>query len=161
MATLDLGDGTGTSVLNGIVNYLQAGGSVTRVITASLLGTIVSPFIAVGDVIAGVGTFFSTPFQAGGEAIGSLFQALLEGPADLIAAGSAVSQNVLETFLGESLAGVLALPVATGVVMLSLFIISTYLNERETGNTIPGLPVDVPDVGPLDLGVEEEDRMED
>jgi len=159
-ASLDLGSGSGTDTLNGIVNYLQAGGQATTVISAGLLGVFVSPLVAFGDIVDGVANFFSTPFMEGGDAIGALFNALLEAPANLLETGANVSEDTLTVFLGDSLAGVLALPVAVGVTMMSLYLIMIYLNEPETGDTIPGLPFDVPDVGPLQLGVEEEDEGE-
>ena len=124
MAQLDLGTGSGTDVLNGIVNYLSAGGSITRVITASMLGTIVSPFLAIGDIVDGIGTFFSTPFREGGDAIGALFNALLTAPANLLRTGANVTEDTLTIFLGDSLAGLLALPIATGMVLLSLWFIA-------------------------------------
>lgn len=161
MAKLDLGEGGGTDVLNGIVNYLQDGGKVTTVISASLLGTVVAPFVAFVDIVEGIGNFFSTPFREGGDAIGALFNALLTGPADLVRAGSQITEDTLRVFLGESLAGLLALPVSVGMVMLSLWLIMMYLQEEETGDTIPGLAFDVPDVGPLQLGVEEEPDADD
>ena len=161
MAQLDLGSGSGTDTLNGIVNYLQAGGSITTVISASLLGTIVSPFVAIGDIIQGVGNFFSTPFREGGDAVGALFNALLTAPANLLQTGSNITEDTLTIFLGDGLAGILALPVATAMVLLSLWMIALYLQEEETGDTIPGLPFDVPDVGPLQFGVEEEADADD
>lgn len=153
---LNLSDGSGTGVLSGIVNFLQAGGSVVRVIEASILGLVVSPFIALGDIIRAIGNFFSTPFLEGGNAIGQLINALFTAPGSLIETGAQISEDTLAIFLGDSLAGVLALPVAIGVVMLSLYFITLYLQEEETGDTLPGVPFDVPDILGIQFGVEEE-----
>lgn len=158
MATLDLGDGDGESTLNGVSSYLSSGGSVTDLFTSSIAGLLISPIVAGIDIINAVTAFFTTPFTETAESISDLAGALFQAPANLVESGARISESALQTFLGPSLAGVLALPVAVGVVMLSLYLIVVYLNERETGDTIPGLPVDVPtDV----LGVEEEDTIDE
>lgn len=152
--TLSLGDGSGTGILTGITNFLQNGGSAIRVFTASLTGVFVAPFIAFGDIVQAVTTFFTAPFRETGQSISALAGAIFQAPAGLVQTGFTVSENVLRAFLGDSLAGLLAGPVAVGVVMISLFLVVQYLQEDETGDTIPALPVDVPtDI----LGVEEED----
>jgi hypothetical protein len=156
--SLDLGDGTGTGVLNGIVTFLQQGGDVTRLITAFVVGLPASIFVALGDIIAAIGNFFSTPFDEGGDAIGQIITALFTAPASLLETGSQITEDVLRTFLGESLAGLLALPIAFGLTLLVLFMITVYLQEAETGDTLPGLPIDVPTDT---LGVEEEVNAEE
>jgi hypothetical protein len=159
--SLDLGSGTGTDVLGGIVTFLQGGGSVTRVITGSFLGLLVSPFVAFADIINAIGTFFSAPLSAGGTTIAKFFTGLFAAPLDLLAAGADISESALETFLGGSIAGILAYPITLVLVMFGLWIIIQYLQEPETGDTIPGLPFDIPDVGPFEFGVQEEDADED
>ncbi|SHG78127.1 hypothetical protein [Halobaculum gomorrense] len=154
MATLSLGDGSGTGILSGMVTYLsQPNASAARVITSVILGTISAPFLAFANIVQAIGSFFAAPFRGGGEAISALLSALFTAPADLVTASATVTQNALETVLGESLAGFLALPIAVGVVMLSLYFVTLYLREDETGDTIPGLPFDVPTDW---LGAEEE-----
>jgi hypothetical protein len=138
-----------------MVNFLQGGGSPARIITATLTGLVISPFIAIADVIAAIGSFFATPFTTVAESVGALGAAFFEQPADTIAAGFEVTESVLVTFLGESLAGILAGPIAVGTVLISLFLVVQFLQERETGDTIPGLPVDVPFVGVTEEGEEE------
>lgn len=159
--TLNLGDGTGTAVLGGIVNYLQAGGSVVRVLIAGWLGAFVAPFLAITDVINGIGNFFSTPFLEGGDAVGALINGIFTAPGDLLETGARISEGALQQFFAPSIAGLLGLPVAVGLTMLSLFVVNWYLSEPETGDTLPGLPFDVPDVLGLEFGVEEETDDED
>jgi hypothetical protein len=157
-ASLDLGDGTGTDVLNGIVNFLQAGGDVTRLLTAFVVGVPASIFVAIGDIVAAVANFFATPFMEGGDAIGQLINAFFTAPASLLERGAQISEDTLALFLSDSLAGLLALPVATSVVVLSLYLIVRYLQEDETGDTLPGLPIDIPTET---LGVEEESTIDE
>lgn len=158
MATLDLGSGSGQDTLEGIVGFLDSGGSATRLLTSSFLGVIVSPFVALADIIDAIGTFFAEPFESGGIAVGNLFDELVTAPADLVGGAATISQNSLSTVLGDSLAGIFALPIAIGVSMIGLYFIAAYLNEEETGDTIPGLPIDVPTDF---LGVEEESTADE
>lgn len=155
---LDLGDGSGTGVLNGIVNFLQQGGDVTRLLTAFIVGLPASVFVALGDIIAAVGTFFSTPFEEGGNAIGQIIWALFTAPASLLETGSQVSEDALRQYFGGSLAGLLGIVIAFGLTLIVLYMITLYLQEAETGDALPGLPFDVPTDT---LGVEEEMNAEE
>lgn len=153
--SLTNGDGTvtGTSTLSGIVNYLSAGGSAATLLGASFLGVIVAPLVAVVDVVQAVATFFSEPFQGAGEALGALLEGLFEGPGDLLTAGAAISESSLRVVFGDTLAGILAFPITVALTLIGLYLVVRYLREDETGDTLPGVPIDVPtDI----FGVEEE-----
>lgn len=156
--TLSLGDGSGTGLLKGITNYLSEGGNPVQVFTASLTGVVVAPFIAFADIVQAVTTFFTTPFIDAGGSIGTLVSTIFEAPAGLVQTGFTVSENVLIVFFGESLAGVFAAPVAVGVSLFSLWLVVQYLQEDESGDTLVGVPVDIPTET---LGVEEEKPGDD
>lgn len=145
-AELDLGDGSGTATLGGITTFLQGGGSATRVLTASMVGLITSPVVATVDIIDGVGTFISDPFESAGSGVGDLFEAFMTAPADLVKAGSRISESSLEAAFGDTIAGTLALPFTFLLAFGALFALALYLNENETSNTLPGLP-DIPFFG--------------
>ncbi|TKX53028.1 hypothetical protein EXE42_14480 [Halorubrum sp. SP3] len=147
MATLDLGSGGGVDTLNGIATYLSNGGTAARVLTASLLGLISSPFIAVIDIINAITQFATAPFEGAGQSIAALFDGLLTAPAALIEAGARISENSIAAVFGQTLAGILALPLTVALALVSLYLLARYLNEEETGNVIAGLPIDVPVVG--------------
>jgi len=52
----------------------------------------------------------------------------------------------------------LAFPVTAGLVMIVLYMVVLYLREDETGDVLPGVPIDVPtDI----FGVEEEDTIDE
>jgi len=157
-AELDLGDGSGTGTLTGITEFLQAGGSAGTVLSASFLGLVAAPFVAFADVVQAIGTFFAEPFSSAGEAVGALLTGLFQAPGDLLAAGAAITETALRTALGGTLAGIIAFPLTVGLVMLGLYMVVLYLREDETGDTLPGVPVDVPtDI----FGVEEEDTIDE
>jgi hypothetical protein len=157
-AELDLGTADGQDTLEGVTDFLQAGGSAGTVLSASFIGLVVSPFVALADIIDAVGTFFETPFSSAGEALGSLLGGLFRAPGDLLQAGADISETALRGALGDSLAGAIAFPATVALVMGALFMVTLYLREDETGDTLPGLPIDVPtDL----LGVEEEDTVDE
>ena len=147
MATLSLGDGGGVDTLNGIASYLSNGGKATTVLSASVVGLITSPFIAIVDIINAITHFATAPFEGAGESISTLFDGLLTGPAALIEAGSRISENAIMAVFGETIAGILALPLTVALALASLYLLATFLDEEETGNLFPGLPFDVPVIG--------------
>ncbi|WP_026190414.1 hypothetical protein [Halomicrobium katesii] len=155
-AELKLGEGGGTETLTGITNFLQDDGSAGKVLSASFIGLVVSPFVAFADVVQAIGTFFAKPFSGAGEAISALLAGLFEAPGDLLDAGADITETALRTALGETLAGIIAFPLTVGLVVLGLYIVTLYLREDETGDTLPGVPVDIPFVG-----VEEEDTVDE
>ncbi|KOX92816.1 hypothetical protein AMS69_10165 [Haloarcula rubripromontorii] len=156
--SLDLGDGSGQESLSGVTNFLQDGGDAGKVLSASIIGLIVSPVVAVIDVVNAVANFFAQPFDNAGDAIGSLLTGLFEAPGNLLTAGADISETALRSALGETLAGTLAFPITVGIVMLALYLVVRYLREDETGDVLPGLPIDVPtDI----FGVEEEDTIDE
>jgi len=147
MPTLSLGDGGGVDTLSGITNFLSEGGSATRVLTSSIVGILVSPVVATIDIINAIADFATAPFEGAGESISTLFDGLLTGPASLIEAGSTISGDAIRAVFGETLAGILALPLTVGLALASLYLLATFLDEEETGNLFPGLPFDVPVIG--------------
>lgn len=155
MPEFTLQDSKPTTVLSAVVGYLAEGGKIVNLLTGFILGTGASLFIAVGSIINAVVTFITTPFSQGGEALGDLVDNLLSEPAGLIgtvadASGVAISDQF----------GWLALPTGVGVVLVSLWMINKYREQQETGDTLPGLPFDVPDVGPFQIGTTEEGEDE-
>jgi len=147
MPTLDLGSGGGVDTLNGIATYLSEGGKATTVLTSAIVGLLASPVIATISIINAIADFATTPFVGAGESIATLFDGLLTGPAALIKAGSAISETAIRSVFGETLAGILALPLTVALALASLYLLATFLNEEETGNLFPGLPFDVPYIG--------------
>jgi hypothetical protein len=156
MPTLSLGDGGGTDTLSGITNFLEEGGSATRVLTSSIVGIIISPVVAAIDVINAIADFATAPFEGAGESISTLFDGLLTGPATLIEAGSRISENAITAVFGETLAGILALPLTVALALASLYLLATFLDEEETGNLFPGLPFDVPVIGADEEAVDDQ-----
>jgi len=151
---LELGDDTsGADVLSSVTNYLEGGGSVATLLSSSILGLVVSPFVAAIDIINAITAFFTTPFESVASAVATLSSAFFTAPGSLIADGFEQSSAALNSFLGGTFAGIFSGPIAVGLALLSLFLVVQFLQEDETGDTLPGVPIDVPF-----LGVEEEDE---
>jgi hypothetical protein len=161
MASLDVGSGSGQDVLNGVSDFLDSGGTIGTLLTSSVIGLIVSPIIGLIDLIDAVFAFFSVPFAETADSVADLQGAFLQAPARLLESGAQISESAIASVFGETVAGIFALPITVGIVVLSLFMVVQYLQEDETGDTLPGLPVDVPDVFGLELGVQEEGEDED
>ena len=156
MPPLNLGDGGGVDTLSGITTFLSEGGSAARVLTSSILGVLISPVVAVVDVIDAIATFATAPFEGAGESISTLFDGLLTGPAALIEAGARISENAITSVFGAELGGILALPLTVALALASLYLLATFLDEEETGNLFPGLPFDVPIIGADEEAVDDQ-----
>lgn len=151
---LTLGDdASGSEVLASITNYLSSGGSVATLLSSSILGLVVSPFVGAIDIINAIVGFFTTPFEEVADAVATLSSAFFEEPGQLISRGFEISASTLSTYFGDTFAGLFAGPIGIGLVMLSLYLIIQYLEVPETGDTLPAVPIDVPF-----LGVEEDDE---
>lgn len=155
MAELSLSSSEPTSILSAITTYLDQGGSLGTLLSSFIFGIGASLFIGAANIINAVVTFLTSPFTAAGEAIGELFSALLTDPLTILSTtAQASAQGIAAQF------GWLAFPVGVGIVLGALYMINEYRERRETGDTIPGLPFDVPDVGPFQIGTTEEGEDE-
>lgn len=137
--------------LSSIASFVSRGGNVAQLFTAGLVGVIFRPLVSVVDVIRTGTNAITDPIEAATSAVVSLTTALFTAPADLVISGAEISEAALASVLGESLAGILALPISVATTLGVVFLIIQFLQEDETGNF--GLISDVP--LPF-IGVEEE-----
>lgn len=150
MASLELGDGSPTAVLSGVTTFVSGPGTLGNLLSSFIFGIFASLFLAVGKIINAVTSFITSPFTAAGEAIGELFSDLLTSPTDILGTTAQESgRAIAEQF------GWMAFPIGVGVVLLALFMINWYRERPSTGDTIVGLPFDVPDIGPFEVGTTE------
>jgi len=156
MPTLSFGDGGGVDTINGIANYLSNGGKATTVLTSTIVGVIISPGVAAVSIIDAITQFATAPFEGAGESIAALFDGLLTGPAALIDSGAEISETAIRAVFGETLAGILALPLTVALALAALYLLATFLDEEETGNLFPGLPFDVPIIGADEEAVDDQ-----
>lgn len=153
--------GPAGEMLGSIVVFLKDGGEPVRLIISAILGVVVSPFVATIKFVRSIGIFVSAPFREFGQTVTAIANAAFQGPANLILAGAEISESALRGIVGETLAGIFALPISVGVAGLSLLLVIRVLQQRETGDTIIGVPIDLPDIFGAQIGVAEEGEEDD
>lgn len=148
--SLDFGDGSPGGILSGTVSFISGGGRLGTLLTGSIFGIIVSIALAGVEVIQAIVDFLTAPLEVGGRAVGTLFQALLGAPANiLIETGEQSAQGISTQF------PTLAFLVGVLLVLASLYAVNQFLEQRSTGDTFPGLPFDFPFIGVTEEGEEE------
>jgi hypothetical protein len=121
-------------------------GSLEDVVPKALLLPVIAAFTSMADAI---GAFFGVPisiFESIGESLDILIDGLFSQPGRILAAGGAETASSLQQGVWAQF-GPLTYPIAVGVIVLSAYIVASYTAEEETGNLIPGLPMDVPLIG--------------
>lgn len=151
MAPLSFGDGSPTGVLSGAASFFSGGGKPATILLASVFGVVIS--IAQGgiNVIQSLFGFIAGVIDAGAESAAAVFSATLIEPLGVLISGSQVSADSLDAF------GVLAILVGTGLLLGVYWMITQYLEQRETSDTtiVPGFP-DLPFFGVTEEGEREE-----
>lgn len=148
-------DDSPMTVTSSVTSFISAGGKLWVLLTSFIFGILGNLAFGVGNIINAVVAFFTTPFTEGGDAIAKLFSGLLTSPATILESTALTSATGISAQFGW-----LAFPVGLAVVLGGLWMINSYREQQETGDTIPGLPFDVPDVGPFQLGTTEENEDE-
>ncbi|EMA01814.1 hypothetical protein C437_15381 [Haloarcula vallismortis ATCC 29715] len=152
MAELDFGDGSPNSVLNGTINFLNSGGSLGKLLQGSIFGVGLS--ISQGGInfIQSVFALLVSPLDSGAELVPAFFEATVIEPLGVLTAGAEASAIGIANQFGP-----FALPAAMVTVLVTFFIMIQFLEEEETPDfiAIPGFP-DIPDIGPLAVGTDEE-----
>ena len=156
MARLDLGSGSPTAVLSGVTTFLSNGGKLGVLLSSFIFGTGASIYVGVGEIINAVVTFITTPFIEAGRAIGALFGGLLTSPLTILDVNAQASAEGIAAQFGW-----LAFPVAVVMILVVLFAVNYYREQPETGDTIVGLPFDVPDLFGVQIGTTEENEDEE
>lgn len=156
MPSLDVGSGSPSGILSGVSSFISnPNTSLGTLLSTFVFGMIASIWYGVVEVINAVITFITTPFIQGGQAIAALFSGLLTSPLDILdVTAQASAEGIAAQF------GWLAFPVGVGIVLVVLYLVNEYREQRATGDTFPGLPFDTPDFGPFEIGTTEEGEDE-
>jgi hypothetical protein len=153
--TLEISNDNPTTVLSSITSFLSKGGSLGTLLSSFIFGILGSLTIGVGNIINAVVTFITTPFVEFADAVGSFASGLITSPLSILETTAQTSATSIAAQFGW-----LAFPVGVLVILGVLFAINSYREQQETGDTIPGLPFDVPDIGPFEIGTTEEGEDE-
>lgn len=141
------------SVIQGTISYLSADGTLGALLQGAIFGTLYSVFTGGINLIQSIAGLVTAPIDSLGEATTATIDAVIIEPLAIIVAGAQASaSSIAEQF------GPFAFLVAIGIVLAGFWIVIQYLEEDETSDTfiVPGFP-DIPAIGPLDTGVDEED----
>lgn len=151
MPQLSFGDGSPTDILSGMASFFSQGGKAGTVVLASFMGLLIS--IAQGgiNILQSIFNLIAEPLDAGAEGIGTAFRAILVEPLGVLITGSQVSAESLEQF------GFLAILVGVGLLLAAWWMVTQYLQEEETSDTIPtpGFP-DLPFFGVTEEGEDDQ-----
>lgn len=158
MATLDTGDGDPNDVLNGVINFLGSdGGNLGTLLQGSIFGLVVS--VATGGInfVQSVFALVVAPLDSAADIVAQFFESTVLAPLGIAEATAETSAAAISAQFGP-----FALPVGIAVILIAFWIMIQFLEEESTPDfvAIPGFP-DIPDVGPFDPGVEEEDDDEE
>ena len=128
MATLDTGGGDPNDVLNGVINYLGTDdGNLGTLLQGSIFGLLVS--VATGGInfIQSVFGLVVAPLDAAANTVTTFFQATVLAPLGIAERTAATSGAAIASQFGP-----FALPVGIGVILLTFWIITQFLEEEET-----------------------------
>ncbi|OYR55531.1 hypothetical protein DJ73_02195 [Halorubrum sp. Ea1] len=143
-----------SSVLTGTIGFLSAGGQLGTLLQGAIFGVLVSGVTGGINIIQSGVALVAAPLDA-------LSSVVDQAVASLILAPLGVIETTAETS-GEAASqefGVFALLIGVGLVLGSYWAITKYLEQSETGDTIPipGLG-DAPEFLPLGVTEENEDE---
>lgn len=150
-------DPSSNSVLTGTIGFLDAGGQLGTLLQGAIFGTLVSFATGGINLIQSMFGLIISPIDGLAESVDQFIASAILAPLGIIESTADTSAAATsEQF------GVFAVLVGVSLVLGAWWIITKYLEQSETSDTIPlpGFP-DTPDIGPLEVGVEEEDEVDD
>lgn len=145
---------TDTSLISAGSDLVKEHGSLAGVVMA-IISTIFLMFAnAAATFLSSLIEMFTIAMTMAAEGLGGFIQAIFAGAGTIMEVGGAFTAEALQKF------DILAFPVGLAIVLISLWMIAQYRQEQETGDLLPGLPVDVGNIPLLGgvFGTREEDE---
>lgn len=142
----DLNDTSATGLFNFAAAKISEGWSLDKFLKTGLGLTIAGTFVGIQRVFNAIINFVTEPLSSAGNSVATLFEGLVAEPASILTStAGTTSTEISTTFTGWM--GPFAFPVGVGSVMLALWLVTVYLEERETSDLFPGsfTDFDVPD----------------
>lgn len=145
------------SVLTGTIAFLNSGGSLGTLLQGALFGGLVSFATGGVNIIQSAIGLVVAPLDALAVSVTKFVDSAILAPLGIIETTAEASATATASEFGP-----FAILVGVGLVLGSYWMITQYLEEEETGDTvaIPGIG-DAPDIPGLPLGVTEENEDED
>lgn len=144
-------------VLTGTISYLGTdSGTLGKLLQGALFGTLVSLATGGVNLIQSIFNLAVSPLDSLATAVSEVVDATVTEPLSIVSDTAETSA----TAIGEQF-GPLAFLVGVAVLLGGFWIIIQF-QERESTSNVIALPVDldIPDIGPLDIGADEEDPDE-
>lgn len=160
----DLTDTSPTGLFNFAADKIGTGWGIDKFFKTGIGLTIVGLFVGFQRVVDAIITFIVTPLSEGGEAVANLFSGLVDEPVTILETGAqTTADSIAEIWVGWL--GPLAFPVGVASILAALYLVSIYLEDRQTSDIFPGsfTDIDVPEFVPIigDPGVRETGEDED
>lgn len=152
-------DASAAGLFNFAAGRVDAGWGLGRFIRTGIGLTVVGVFVGIQDVFQSIIGFVTNPLDSAGDSVARLFSGLVGEPASiLISSAETTSREISLTFTGWL--GPAAFPVGVASVLASLYLMTIYLENRETSDIFPGsfTDIDIPAWVPFvpDPGVQED-----
>ncbi|ELZ41866.1 hypothetical protein C472_00444 [Halorubrum tebenquichense DSM 14210] len=144
-------------MLTGTIAYLGTdGGTLGTLLQGAVFGTIVSLFTGGVNLIQSIFNLVTSPLDSLATAASTVIDATVIDPLTIITETASTSA----TAIGEQF-GPFALIVGVATVLAAFWLIIQFQEREATGNvSVLPVDIDVPDIGPLDIGADEEDPDE-
>lgn len=160
----DLTDTSPTGLFNFAADKIGSGWGIDKFFKTGIGLTIVGLFVGIQRVFDAIITFVVTPLSRGAEAVAALFVGIVEEPVGILESGAETTAAEIAAVWTGWL-GPFAFPVAVASVLAGLYLLSIYLEDRQTSDIFPGsfTDIDVPEFVPVigDPGVRETGEDED
>jgi hypothetical protein len=132
------------------LEWIESGNSLGRLAAAGFGSVVLEFFIGLGRLVDAVVFFFERPIRTVITVATDLWAAIVGGPIPFLEdTAAATGPQLVDTF------GFLSFPVAVGIALGSVFLLAQFLQERETGDFIPGVR-DFPLIGRTEEGEDED-----
>ena len=150
-------DPSANSVLTGTISFLNGGGSLGTLLQGAIFGTVVSFATGGVNLIQSAFGLVIAPLDALASSVTQFVDSAILAPLGIIETTAEASATATAAEFGP-----FAILVGTVLVLGSYWMITQFLEQSETSDTlpIPGLG-DAPDIPGLPLGVTEENEDED
>lgn len=150
-------DPSPNSVLTGTISFLNGGGSLGTLLQGAIFGTIVSFATGGVNLIQSAFGLVIAPLDALASSVTQFVDSAILAPLGIIETTAEASATATASEFGP-----FAILVGTGLVLGSFWLITQFLQERETSDVVP-IPgfADAPEIPGLPLGVTEENETEE
>jgi hypothetical protein len=124
-------------LLSWSANRIDNGWGIGKFVKSGI-GLIISGVVLQAyDFLSATVGFLTNPLETAGQAASTLFEALVSAPASIVTTGADQSAEGIDSFF-VGILGPFAFPVGVASVIGGLWVLSFYLEDRQTSDLVPG-----------------------